>query len=203
MATVFNLRILSSEGQKPLCSRISAQFGTPAFPPLLSSWPQKSHNTEHLYCRDSLAVRAACSHPCDCHIAQLSLLSHPFRPFLELELKVPFVLASHSSCHLLDTVSCYSSHSREGLSQELCVQVQEDSLRIFIPSFSPHNLSNALSSHPCYRCTSDRQPGVVLVRDAMESQRLEDLKKSCLSEIGWVVCFCTAVLKQEMNQVGS
>lgn len=68
MATVFNLRILSSEAQKLLCSRISAQFGTPAFPPLLSSWPQKSHNTEHLYCRDS-GSESSHSHPCDCHIA--------------------------------------------------------------------------------------------------------------------------------------
>lgn len=140
------------------------ELSLPAFFPLLSSQAQSL--TPRTCIAETVAMRAACSHPCDCHIPQLGLLPHPFRPFLEL--KVPFILTSHS-CHLSDTVSCYSGHKREGFSQELSAQVQKDNLRIFIPSCSHHNLGNALSSHPCYSCTRDRLSGVVLVGDAIVS----------------------------------
>lgn len=44
--------------------------------PLLSNWPQ-SLTTPRTCIAETVAMTAACSHPCDCHIPRLGLLPHP------------------------------------------------------------------------------------------------------------------------------
>ena len=134
----------------------------PAFSPSLSSWlqtltpPSTCIGETVLWQGKQPALTHIIVRSCGWAYAAFS----PIPPDLSWSWssRSPVTLACHPLCHLLDAVSCYLSRNRERLRvRSLVLRCRRTTWGVSAPSFSPHNLRNALSSHPYYSCTRKRR----------------------------------------------